>query len=135
MVKNNYKKMLEMTYEENKKASDSCDYEMTFGNFLSNIFDIVTYDDEKDEYFCKMIMEVVEVILNRTNFEYLINKTNYERFLTVVNFQFIKTKIEWGTSIRGCFFDCDKDFVIEPPFDKGFAVKAVDVKTFFQRFK
>ena len=56
--------------------------------------------------FGKDIIEVMEVINNRKNFEYIKeDKENYKKFILVANLLDKYNWIEWGTSIRGCWFD------------------------------
>lgn len=70
---------------------------------LNYIFNITTYDSSLDEKFVNAILEIMDVILNRKNFEYIKDETNYIKFITIVNL--IIETLNWGTSIRGCFFD------------------------------
>lgn len=69
------------------------------------VFDICTYDSYLDELFMKAIIEVCKVIRDRTNFEYIKNEQDYIKYILVCqvldNFHWI----EWGTSIRGAWFD------------------------------
>jgi hypothetical protein len=51
-------------------------------------------------------LEVCEVILNGKTVAY-INESdaNYKNYITIVNMPFLRGKLEWGTSIRGAWFD------------------------------
>lgn len=74
--------------------------------FLGNcIFDFTTYDSGVDELFATKMIEVIDVILNQKTFEYQETESNYLNYLTMVNMPFLSDKIEWGTSIRGAWFD------------------------------
>ena len=74
--------------------------------FVADIFDITTYDYDLSMKFGKDIIEVMEVINNRKNFEYIKeDKENYKKFILVANLLDKYNWIEWGTSIRGCWFD------------------------------
>ncbi len=74
--------------------------------FVSDIFDITTYDYDLSMKFGKDIIEVMEVINNRKNFEYMKeDEENYKKFILVANLLDKYNWIEWGTSIRGCWFD------------------------------
>ena len=71
------------------------------------IFDLTTYDSAMDERFVKDILEVCKVILNRETFEYIEDEKNYVKYLVVCQLLCNFRWIEWGTSIRGAFFDVD----------------------------
>ena len=51
------------------------------------------------------MLEVIDVIINQTQFEYIKDEAKYLNYLTMVNMPFLSNKIEWGTSIRGAWFD------------------------------
>lgn len=84
-----------MNHETFKEAKNSY--------ILNYIFNITTYDSALDEKFVNDILEIMDVILKRKNFEYIKDETNYIKFITIVNL--IIETLNWGTSIRGCFFD------------------------------
>jgi len=72
--------------------------------FLSSaIIGITTYDDELSKEFGKMILDTLIQIKNRTTFEYIKDKENYRKFILSCNF--IQDWLEWGTSIRGAWFN------------------------------
>jgi hypothetical protein len=99
----NYKEQLDKLYLEEK------DNECPPGNkfqFLGNsIFNFTTYDGGVDELFAKKMLEVIDCIYNKKTFDYQNDKVNYINYLTMVNMPFMKGKLEWGTSIRGAWFD------------------------------
>lgn len=74
--------------------------------FLSDaIFGLTTYDIGLDIEFGKYILEIMEVISNKTNFEYIkYEGDDYKKFILVANILDKYNWIEWGTSIRGCWF-------------------------------
>lgn len=74
--------------------------------FLSDvIFGLTTYDTGLDIEFGKDILEVMEVINNKTNFEYIkYEGDDYKKFILVANLLDQYNWIEWGSSIRGCWF-------------------------------
>lgn len=84
-----------MNHETFKEAKNSY--------ILNHIFYITTYDSLLDEKFVNDILEIMDVILKRKNFEYIKDETNYIKFITIVNL--IIETLDWGTSIRGCFFN------------------------------
>jgi len=72
--------------------------------FLSSaIIGITTYDDELSKEFGEMILETLIQIKNRTTFEYIKDKENYREYILSCNY--IQDWIEWGTSIRGAWFN------------------------------
>lgn len=71
----------------------------------SYIFDFTTYDGNIDELFAMKMIEVIDCILNSTTFDYQNKEENYINYLTMVNMPFLKDKLDWGTSIRGAWFD------------------------------
>lgn len=74
--------------------------------FLSNyIFDVITYDENLDYEFGKKIYEVIKVIQERKNFDYISNSKKYETYILVCNLLNQFELIEWGTSVRGAWFD------------------------------
>ena len=74
--------------------------------FLSEvIFGITTYDIDLDIEFGRNILEIMEVISNRENYDYIKYRDNkYKKFIIVANLLDEYGWIEWGTSIRGCWF-------------------------------
>lgn len=66
---------------------------------------INTYDTSLSIEFGRDILEVMEVIINRRNFKYIKNKKNYRKFIIIANILSRYGWIEWGTSIKGCWFD------------------------------
>jgi hypothetical protein len=67
---------------------------------------LITYDDELDEEFVKKIIEVSKAIIDRQTFEYIAEShENYVVFILVCNlFEYFEW-INWGTSIRGSWFE------------------------------
>lgn len=98
-----YKKQLEKIYLEQKHDEG---YPINKLQFLGNrIFDFITYDYMADELFAKKTLEVIECILNRTNSHYQKSRENYINYMYIVNTPFMRDKLEWGSSIRGAWFD------------------------------
>lgn len=74
--------------------------------YLSDfIFDFTTYDDEKAEVFARHAIEVCEAINNCTTFDYIKDPGNYTWYLIMVNMPFFADKLNWGTSVRGAWWD------------------------------
>ena len=97
-----------MTVLENYKASydaqrSNCESKYEWA--ANYIFDLTTYDGDIDEYFVQTIIEVCEVILEKRNFEYIQFRTNYIKYIVVCQLLDKFGWIDWGTSIRGAWFD------------------------------
>jgi len=73
------------------------------------------------------MIEVLVVIMNRTNFDYIKNRDNYIQFITMVNMPFLVDKLECGTSIRGAWLDESKEYEI---IGTGINVKKDELKLF-----
>ena len=67
-------------------------------------FELTTYDSDLDLEFGKAIREVILVINNKSNFDYIKDRENYKKFILVCQLLEEKQLIDWGTSIRGCWF-------------------------------
>jgi hypothetical protein len=74
--------------------------------FLSeHIFDFTTYDSAMSELFACKALEVASAISDRTTFEYIKDGERHQWFLIMCNMPFFYPKLEWGTSIRGAWWD------------------------------
>lgn len=72
-------------------------------SYIMLSFNITTYDADIDLELFDILIEIMEAILKRKTLEYInISKQNYRNFILFVNI--IKEYIDWGTSIRTCFF-------------------------------
>lgn len=99
-----YKEKFDQMYEEYVSLID---HQTSKNEFLSNeIFDFITYDGEYDEIFSRQMIDVIEALLNKQTFEFHSKSTgHYHTYLTMVNMPFLRDKLDWGTSIRGAWFD------------------------------
>ena len=88
-----------MIYTEGEEISD----EEVKASYIMLSFNITTYDTGIDLELFDILIEIMEAILNRKTLEYInISKQNYRNFILFANI--IKDYIDWGTSIRTCFF-------------------------------
>lgn len=69
------------------------------------VFDLSTYDRKLDKLFVDAILEVCSVIFNAKNYDYIIDQENYVKYILVCQLLDKFNWIEWGTSIRGAWFD------------------------------
>lgn len=98
----NYLEMLEHSYGVVRESLGP----MSRLVFLSeHIFDFTTYDHEMGELFASKAVEVCEVINEGRNFDYIKDPENYRWYLLMVNMPFFADRLEWGTSIRGAWWD------------------------------
>lgn len=84
--------------------------------YLSDfIFAFTTYDTEMGELFARKAIEVCLAITNRTTFDYIKDKEQYQWFLIMVNMPFFKERLNWGTSVRGAFWDAgiNSNFILD----------------------
>ena len=88
-----------MIFTEGKEISDK----EVKASYIMLSFNITTYDTDIDLELFDILIEIMEAILKRKTLEYIkISKQNYRNFILFVNI--IKEYIDWGTSIRTCFF-------------------------------
>lgn len=92
------------SYDINEDIDDYFDLKQQKQIFLSNvIIGLTTYDYDLDLKFGKIILETLNAIQNRKTFEYIRDESNYEKYIISCNF--IKDWLDWGSSIRGAWFD------------------------------
>lgn len=88
-----------MIFTEEEEISDK----EVKAHYIMLSFNITTYDTDIDLELFDILIEIMEAILKRKTLEYInISKQNYRNFILFVNI--IKDYIDWGTSIRTCFF-------------------------------
>jgi hypothetical protein len=71
----------------------------------SHIFEFTTYDGKLAEEFARKALEVCRAISERKTFEYIADPANYRWFLLMCNMPFFSLRLNWGTSIRGAWWD------------------------------
>jgi hypothetical protein len=101
-----YLKLLEHSYA--MAASDECPPDSRLEFLGEQVFDFTTYDGEMSATFAGKAIEVCDAINNRTTFDYIKDPENYRWFLLMCNMPFFARRLEWGTSIRGAWWDADK---------------------------
>ena len=68
------------------------------------IFNLTTYDDYLDNLFVETILEVCKAIYENRTFKYIENQQRYLKYILVCQLLDNFRWIEWGTSIRGAWF-------------------------------
>ena len=104
-----YLELLQNSYEmERRIRSDSPESPLVY---LSDyIFDFTTYDDEMSELFAQKAVEVCKAITDGTTFDFIKDPENYRWYLLMCNLPFFASKLEWGGSIRGAWWDNEITF-------------------------
>lgn len=70
-----------------------------------SVFDLTTYDSAMAEVLGAEGMAVFEAITNKTTFDFIKDQDRYAQYLRTVNWPFFAERIDWGTSIRGAWWD------------------------------
>ena len=105
-----YRQML----EDGFAFINELDGQSTRLSFLGDyIFDFTTYDSEWSEIFAKRAIEVCESISNKTTFESFEEPGRYRWFLIMINMPFFSQRINWGTSVRGAWWESPPDLVYQ----------------------
>ena len=95
--------ILEESYQQTKVVNECLDTRLEYlGEY---IFEFTTYDGETSELFAAKALEVCAAITRKETFDYIRDRENYKWFLLMCNMPFFSQKIEWGASIRGCWWD------------------------------
>jgi hypothetical protein len=68
-------------------------------------FGFATYDSEKATLFGQKAVEFIEAVTEGKTFEYQqASEENYTWFLIMANMPFFQKRLEWGTSVRGAWW-------------------------------
>jgi hypothetical protein len=97
-----YRELLEHSYE---RATYSEPEASRLAYLSDYIFDFTTYDDEMAEIFARKALEVCRAINDTKTFDYIEDPDNYRWYLLMVNMPFFAGRLNWGTSIRGAWWD------------------------------
>lgn len=82
------------------------DRDLCVTEWVSNyIFDVYTYSNVLDHFMCVKHIEVMKAIQNKATFDYIRNSENEKWYMAVLHMEFLSTKISWGCSIRGAWWD------------------------------
>jgi len=105
----NYLKLLQDSHKETAENRGYKDLGRL--EFLAeDIFGFTTYENFVSSLMAKKSLEVCKAISERKTFDYIKTEEGHLWYLIVVNMPFFQGKLEWGTSIRGAWWDlCGKD--------------------------
>ena len=109
-----YLKLLRDSYKETADNRDDPTLEKL--EFLANdIFGFTTYENVVSSMMAKKALEVCKAISDKKTFDYIASEEGNFWYLVMVNMPFFENRLEWGTSIRGAWWDLrgDKEFIIE----------------------
>lgn len=99
------RELLENSYQVTREFQDE---KLSRLEFLADyIFDFTTYDTEMGELFARKAIEVCAAVNEGKTFDYIKDADNYRWFLLMVNMPFFAGRLEWGTSVRGAWWDYD----------------------------
>ena len=100
---NDFRALLEHSFQTTKDFQDG---RLSRLEFLADyLFDFTTYDPEAGELFAGKAVEVCAAINDGRTFDYIKDADNYRWFLLMVNMPFFAGRLEWGTSVRGAWWD------------------------------
>lgn len=103
----NYKAMLQIGYEHAVVNAKECGASgLSKLNFLADdLFDFTTYENEVAELMARKAVEVCQAITDNKTFDYIKTDEGHLWYLIMVNMPFFTDKIDWGTSIRGAYWN------------------------------
>jgi len=99
-----YLKFLEHSFEVENEVSE-CRPNSRLEYLADHIFNFTTYDSEMSELFAGKAVEVCAAITDGKTFEYIEDHENYKWYLLMCNMPFFSEKLEWGSSIRGAWWN------------------------------
>ena len=101
-----YLKLLEHSYRV-AVEQDECPPDSRLEWLGEQVFDFTTYDGEMSAMFAGKAIEVCEAINHGATFDYIKDPENYRWFLLMCNMPFFAGRLNWGTSIRGAWWDAN----------------------------
>lgn len=111
-------------------GNDDTEHDFRRDFIVEHLFGLTTYDTHLTTIFNNTITEVMRVIYERGNFEYIKDEKNYIKFILVANILDEHNMINWGSSIRGCWFDFGEAIEFSALGDEKFMVE--DSKDFIK---
>lgn len=73
-------------------------------NYLSDLVKVTTYDSALDLMFIRIFNQTVIAILKNKQDLLLEDDAKYKDYITSLNMSFFDNSVEWGSSIRFCWF-------------------------------
>jgi len=109
-----YLKLLQESYRETAENRDDPTLEKL--EFLAEgIFGFTTYENVVSSTMAQKALEVCKAISDKKTFDYIASEEGNLWYLVMVNMPFFENRLNWGTSIRGAWWDLwgNKEFTIE----------------------
>jgi len=98
--------MIDLEHSYNMARACAGDPEMSRLEFVSEyIFEFTTYAPKYSELFASKALEVCTAISAGATFDYISDEDNHRWYLLMVNMPFFADRLNWGTSIRGAWWD------------------------------
>lgn len=72
--------------------------------YLSKVIGLMTYDVELDCLFAFDVVMAIDAIIEDKQLELIEDKQRYKDYIMAINLPFLSAALEWGTSIRYCWF-------------------------------
>lgn len=111
MSKNKNIKSVEYFFNKiEEEALEHCDFykESSVIDYLSDLVKITTYDSALDLMFVRSFNQTVKAILEKKQELLLEDDFKYKDYITSLNMPFFDDAVEWGSSIRFCWFWASK---------------------------
>lgn len=102
-----YLKLLEHSYAKATEWGE-CPPESRLEFLGEQIFDFTTYDGTMSVMFAEKAIEVCHALNNQQTFDYIKDPEQYKWFLLMCNMPFFASKLNWGGSIRGAWWNANK---------------------------
>lgn len=99
-----YLKLLEHSFSV-EKDTEECPPGSRFEFLAESVFSFTTYDSGMSVLFGRKAVEVCTAINDRKTFDYQKDEEGYKWYLIMCNMPFFVGKLEWGTSLRGAWWD------------------------------
>lgn len=109
----NNKNIKSMEYFFNKieeEVLEHCEFykESSVIDYLSDLVKVITYDNALDLMFVRIFNQTVVAILERKQDLLLEDNVKYKDYIISLNMPFFEDSVEWGSSIRFCWFCANK---------------------------
>jgi hypothetical protein len=100
-----YLALLVHSYAQSQVYHGGCPPESRLEFLADNLFDFTTYDGEISVLLAHTAVRVCEAITMRVTGDFIEDQGQYIEYLTMCNMPFFASKLEWGTSIRGAWWE------------------------------
>lgn len=102
----NYSDLLEHSYKKYDSESSRLEF------LADHVFNFTTYDSDMSELFAQKAIEVCKAINTRSVPDFISDIECYKWYLIMVNLPFFSDALNWGTSIRGAWWEVETKTLI-----------------------